>query len=403
MDKLLEHTATTPLSPQTSQNKKDLHHVYGATLFFAIHVVLIAYIHSTFLENFIPAKTVGILFTIGALLGLITLSYTPHLLRILGNRGLMIIFASLEMCCLALMAYTKQPLLIIAIFALHQAIRPALSVSFDVFIERFSSIETIGQSRGIFLSIINSAYVIIPMIMGLLLSWGSFGLVYGLSALLMIPLIVSIFLIKHFEDPHYTDINLVSSFRKSLKHPQIFSIVVVNTILQMFYAIMVIYMPIYLHQYIGFNWGEIGIMFTIMLTPFVLFEIPLGKLSDTVFGEKEILIVGILILALSSAYIPFMESTSIVVWTILLFINRIGASFIEIMADSYFFKNIKNEQVYLLSLWRSLEHISYVIIPTTISALLFIIGTHNLRFAFLIIPFICLFALYKTFKLKDTL
>ena len=64
---------------------------------------------------------------------------------------------------------------------------------------------------------------------------------------------------------------------------------------------MVIYTPIYLHEHIGLPWSDIGIIFTIMLLPFVLFEFPAGKLADGKWGEKEPPIIGIILIAVSTA------------------------------------------------------------------------------------------------------
>ncbi len=287
--------------------------------------------------------------------------------------------------------------------AIHQAMMPTLYLCFDVFVEHFSSQEDSGRARGTFLSIINSAYIAVPMLTGLILSYGSYPIVYGLSTLLILPLIYFIARLKTFSDPDYHDINLLNSFRMAYRNKNIFSIILVNLILHMFYASMVIYMPIFLHMNLGFSWADIGIMFTIMLTPFLIFELPLGKLSDALFGEKEILITGLIILSLATMSISFVHSTSIIIWTLLLFMTRVGASFVEIMNESYFFKKVSKEDSNLLSVWRSLEGGAYIIIPSIMSAVLFIIGTSNIQYIFVIIGIITLSGIVFAARIKDTL
>ena len=108
-------------------------------------------------------------------------------------------------------------------------------------------------------------------------------------------------------------------------------------------------MPIYLNQYVGFTWDKIGIIFTIVLLPYMLFEFPLGKLADRWLGEKEFLIIGFVIMAGATGALTFITSTSIVVWTIALFMTRVGGSFTEIMSETYFFKQIDDGDVNIIS------------------------------------------------------
>ena len=49
---------------------------------------------------------------------------------------------------------------------------------------------------------------------------------------------------------------------------------------------MVIYTPIYLHEYLNFNWNEIGIIFFNKAFPFILLDFPLENFSDKI-GEKK--------------------------------------------------------------------------------------------------------------------
>jgi MFS family permease len=87
---------------------------------------------------------------------------------------------------------------------------------------------------------------------------------------------------------------------------------------------MTVYCPIYLHTTIGLSWSEIGVIITVMLLPFVLIELPLGRLADKKYGEKEIMIIGFLILGLSTMGLAFITSTNVWVWAIALLVTRIG-------------------------------------------------------------------------------
>jgi MFS family permease len=124
---------------------------------------------------------------------------------------------------------------------------------------------------------------------------------------------------------------------------------------------MVIYIPIYLHNYIGLPYNVIvGMIIPIALIPFPLFEIFLGRIADKYWGEKEILITGFIIAGFGVMLIPFITSTLWWVWAITLFITRIGASFIELMSESYFYKHVDSRDVSLMSAFRMLRPLSYI-------------------------------------------
>jgi MFS family permease len=161
---------------------------------------------------------------------------------------------------------------------------------------------------------------------------------------------------------------------------------------------MVIYSPIYLHEYIGFGWGQIGIIFAIMLLPFVILDFPLGKLSDKI-GEKKMLIIGFIIISFSTVLIPILKEPSLWIWALILFATRTGAAMIEVMNESYFFKNITERNADEISFFRNAPSVAYVIAPlVAIPVLIFI---PSFEYLFYVLGAILLFGLLNTFKLKD--
>jgi MFS family permease len=161
---------------------------------------------------------------------------------------------------------------------------------------------------------------------------------------------------------------------------------------------MVIYTPIYLHEYIGFGWDKIGIIFSIMLIPFVLLDFPLGKLSDKI-GEKKMLIVGFSIITLSVFIIPFVKESTLWIWALILLTTRIGAATVEIMNESYFFKVTNERNADEISFFRNAGPVAYVIAPTLAFPLLFILP--SLEYLFFILSAIMLIGFFVSLRLKD--
>ena len=125
---------------------------------------------------------------------------------------------------------------------------------------------------------------------------------------------------------------------------------------------MAVYTPIYLYEYVGLSLGEMGIVFAIMLAPFFLLEILVGKFED-VRGEKGVLMYGFLILAVTTAALSLISTSSIVIWTVALFATRIGALMVEMGNDVYFFKHIDANKAAEVAAFRALFPLAFVIGP----------------------------------------
>ena len=161
---------------------------------------------------------------------------------------------------------------------------------------------------------------------------------------------------------------------------------------------MIIYTPIYLNEYLHFGWGQIGIIFTIMLIPFVLVDFPLGRLSDKM-GEKKILIWGFIIGAVSTLLIPLITKTDLWIWALILFGTRTGAAVIEVMSESYFFKIISEENADAISFFRNNYPLAYVIAPLLAIPTLLLVP--SFKYLFYILGAILLFGLFISIRLKD--
>ncbi|MBP9771914.1 MAG: hypothetical protein KBD16_03250, partial [Candidatus Pacebacteria bacterium] len=100
------------------------------------------------------------------------------------------------------------------------------------------------------------------------------------------------------------------------------------------------------------------------------FELPLGTLADKVYGEKELLIAGLSIMGATTLALIFIGSTSFLIWTIALFLTRIGAATVEIMSETYFFKQVGGNDADLMEYFRSIEPTAYIVAPLLASLVL---------------------------------
>jgi MFS family permease len=136
-----------------------------------------------------------------------------------------------------------------------------------------------------------------------------------------------------------------------------------------------------------------------MLLPFVLLEVPAGRIADKMWGEKELLSAGFIITALFTIIIPFLSAASFVLWTIILFATRTGASLIEITTESYFFKHVQGDDADVISFFRMTRPLAYIAGPiSAMIALQFL----QFQYIFLVLGIIMLFGLKYSLALKDT-
>ena len=237
--------------------------------------------------------------------------------------------------------------------------------------------------------------------MGHIAASESYAPVYLVAAAAVIPAILIIMSQRtalrdgtHYQSRHWRD--LLQIFKSNHNLSKIFQ---VAFFLNFFYCVMVLYTPIYLHQYLGFSWTEIGVMFTVMLLPFVALEFPAGSLADRYWGEQEILVVGLLIMAVSTGAIFFIQSSHFIVWTVILAMTRIGAALVEAMQDVYFFKNVRKQDMDLIDLFRDIRPAAWLC--GSLFAVI-VLEFFAIEYLYLFLAALLFFGLRAALTLKDT-
>lgn len=342
----------------------------------------------------------GLIYTVTGAISIFLFLISSRILERFGSYKMMIWIACIDITLLSALVVSKDIFWIITIFTLHNSINPLLLLNLDNFLESTSKNNEIGQARGIFLTVMNMIGVISPIIVGSILAEGDFKTIYTLSALTLLPLIyIVVRYFKKIEDNNFHHAHITNGVRAFLNDKNIRNIYISNLLLQIFYTWVVIYIPLYLHEQIGFNWQQLGLMISIALLPFVLLEIPIGKIADKKMGEKELLIAGITITSLSLLAMSSTIRTDFATWTIILLISRIGASLMEITTESYFFKHINSSNQNLIGAFRTAGPLGLIIGPIIGSFLLIFI---DYRYIFAVFGVLMLLGIKFALSIKDT-
>jgi len=379
-----------------------LPYIYAANILLSFHYFLIVYINSSSLERFFNENHVGFLFIAGAIMGLILLLTAPKIITKVGVYRYLFTVIALE--CIAVLGLADATSAIATgfYFLLHNCLVPMILFCLDILLEGETVLEkNTGKIRSIFLTITNCILVISPLITGFILRYYSFSSLYFFSALFCIPLLLIVRTklggvgAKSLRKTH-----MLTSIQFATQNKDLRNILAAQFILQFFYAWMVIYLPIYLIKEIGFGWQELGFLFTIMLLPFALFEIPVGWLADNKFGEKEFMIFGFIVMALASSVVAILNTPVFLFWAILLFISRVGASFAEVTSESYFFKHVTGSDSDLISIFRTTRPLAYITAPLIATLTLFFIP---IGASFLILGSITFLGSVAAFHITDTM
>jgi MFS family permease len=388
------------------------------TFFFSAQVSLTIYIDSSFLKDAIehtpsmaqmklwsdPEHLVGAIYTLASLVTLLGLLYAPRVLRRVGNYRWTLSVIIIYTTMLFGLALFSSAWLIIPIFIFASAMTSVLYFNIDVFLERYSKDADTGSIRGLFLMIGSIAWLLPPLLAGRIIDTMGFSVVYLSGAILMLPaLFIMMRYFSNFPDLSYDDAPLVMSKAQSRAHPDIHNILITNFFLHFFYAWMVIYTPLYLHNHVGFSYQQIGLMLTSALLAFVLFPYPAGRIADKWLGEKELLVFGFLLMAITSAIVPLLAGAGAVfsLWVLVLFFGRMGASIVETMTEAYFFKKIDGHDAGLIGYFRRSRPLAFIVAPVLASILLEfnIVAIEGL---FTVLAGIMLFAIYFPLRLVDT-
>lgn len=357
------------------------------------------YVLSTYFSVVSGVTNVGIFYFLGYGGVLITLFYLQPLIRFMGKARILYLSLGMSICAAAILAVVTNQWVTLGVALFLIVTTNVTWVALDILLESFSKDHVSGTIRGLYLTIMNAGLLIAPFLSLQTLDRFSYD---GIFLVLVVgyALVFVMALLGFRKDNHVFQekLRFRETVKKMMQERNLLRIYHISFAMEFFYALMIIYTPIYLRS-LGFSWSDIGIIFTVMLIPFVLLQYPLGVLADRYFGEKEMLMGSIAIVMAATLVLPFLPAGNLAVWGTALFMTRVGIAGIEILRDSYFYKQIDGDNLDVIAFFRTARPLANIVaaILSTLMLLLFPVWS-----VFFIVALMLFFALIETLFLKDT-
>jgi len=382
-------------------NFKDIYTkiLYFAYFFFSWGMGFTVYSNSSVIESINGRESIGVIYGISAALSLVLSTWvTPHVIKFLGNRKTVGLAILLELLAILGIKYITEPKLFAVSFILFLAAQILISFNFDIFFEHNTKKDNSGKARGIVVALQHIGRMFGPIIAAVLTVRIGIRAPYDFSLILiLITGILLYFATKNFKDKVYVPSSFIKSLRIISQRPDIYKPLSSILLLQIFYALMVTFVPVYLSDVQNIKPESLGVIFTVMLTPFVVLGYPMGKNIDSGASGKRAARYGLFIMAITTIAFPFINTTSLVIWGLVLLMSRVGAVMLETAGEGIFFKSINEEETELLGIMRDMQPVGYFI-ASFISVIILFFG--KIEFIFYVVGLILIIGIIGTYKKK---
>lgn len=339
--------------------------IYAASLLLVLHTFIVAFINSSLLEQFIDTASIGTIYLISSALTVLIFLFISQVVHRVGNFKLTLALLLINGLAVVGLSFADSLRTVVPLLVAHLVIVPLIIFNLDVFMEEHIGNDegVTGTKRGLLLTLMSVIGAMSPFLSSELIAagGGSFKYAYMASAAALIPIIgILLWYFKDFKDPPYTNLHAIEAIRGFWIKKDIRAVLIVHFVLQMFFMCMVVFSPLYLIGQIGLTWVDFGIIMFFAQSAYVIFEYPIGVVADKYIGEKEMMALGLMILAISTAWISFVTVPSVLVWSVIMFIVRVGASFVEVTTEVHFFKNTTSSDAQIISFFRVTRPLAYV-------------------------------------------
>jgi len=242
-----------------------------------------------------------------------------------------------------------------------------LLMSIALFVRDSAHDTDLGEEEGLYYKYSNIGYFIGPMVGGFVASFFGYELVFSLAAITSLAAL-AYFYYAHVIKKHPAIKSVKQSkdfsFRKNIREffvdPDRRKAYLITVMLLTWFSFKRIYVPLYIIAS-GYLDNVSGIILSLGIIPFILFEVKIGKYADKK-GIRLPIATGFLIIAII-LLIVFLSPWPLLNFALLI-VASIGASFIEPLQEYYLFKHLpKDREDSMYGIYMTTDPVSYFLAP----------------------------------------
>lgn len=365
-------------------------------LLFSLFIGAFITVHPLYLRQFLGrAELVGLAVALTSLAGLGASLPFGLLSDTIGRKRLLLIsFSLISIVLVAFFMNTSLHVLLGLQIAFGIFVAPVW-VNSEAFIKDISPIGRSGEFRSFYGTFANAGLFIGPLIGGLLAERFELRAPYLFSALLLLGLV---FLVFRLSDTNRNGVrriegspavvsakDLCTLLKEFRQQPELGVLGLCTVSLFFWYSVKWVFGPLFLRS-LGYTPFIIGLWLGISAVPFLLFQIPVGKLGDRV-GKTEMTSLGFLLSTLFILPLGFLRSLPGLLAAI--FMISLGTTFTEPLLEARVTDIVPKERYGAYSgVFEFAKTTGYLIGPVSSSLFIYLFGIY-----YSFIPTVLLFIL----------
>lgn len=302
---------------------------------------------------------VGCIFLVGYVSAFISNIYASHIVEHLQKRKTLLLAFIIFTVIFAGFAVAQHSTIVLLLFAVYQFTLALFVLDIGLYIKHYSNLRVLAENTGKLGSFSNIGWMIGPLLGSLIAATFGFEAVFLLSASVALIALLVFFFVRLEKDSvhfHHTH-SFFGNAKRFFKDSNLRKTYINNAGLGFIFSIWD-FLPLMMLG-IGATIPIIGMTKTLMGVTQTIFEYPIGMLADKGTGERKIFVVGYVLAAIFTIMLGFVYDLHYFIT--FFFIAATGTSFLEMTRDSYFFRQMKESDIELLSVYRTSDTLPYLV------------------------------------------
>ncbi|MBI5413593.1 MFS transporter [Candidatus Peregrinibacteria bacterium] len=334
--------------------------IFEVTFFRSLAAALLTSILPIYFKQFVGTDAkVGLVFLVGYFAAFLSNLYAAHIIEHLRKRKSLLLALIIFTVSFASYTVIKHTPILLIVFGTYQFILALFVLDVSLYIKHYSNYKEIAENAGKLGSFSNIGWMIGPLLGSLIADKFGFNVLFLTSSVVSLIALI-IFFTVHLsgEEVHFPHSKpFAKNLKLFFKDANLCRTYINNAGLGFIFSIWD-FLPLLMLQ-IGATIPIIGMTKTLMGVPQSIFEFPIGRMADKETGERKIFMVGYILAAVFTLALGF--TTDLHYFITFFFIAATGTSFLEMTRDSYFFRQMSEKDIELVSVYRTSDTLPYLL------------------------------------------